>query len=135
MLLTMTFFFCFFKKLFGFVQNQRKKNTDPRVPTYKHGLLNNVGFFLLNFFFQKIRYTERPYKCQVQNHCDWPIKSSQYFLHWAFWRRRGGWGEAAYFLDFVVCSMFPSCSASSQKYSQPVPNSTTLLYHNLCQKP
>jgi hypothetical protein len=31
--------------------------------------------------------------------------------------------------------MFPSCSASSQKYSQRVPDSTTLLYHNLCQKP
>ncbi len=41
-------FFFFFFFLFGFApKKKKKKNTDPRVPTNKHGLLNNVvGFFL-----------------------------------------------------------------------------------------
>jgi len=54
---------------------------------------------------------------------DWPIKPVIFFvlalLEWC------GAGKASNFLDFGVCSMFPSCSASSQKYS-----ATCSLYHH-----
>ncbi len=72
MLLTMAYFFIIYFCIyiiykFWVCPKKRKKKTDPRVLTYKHALLNNVvGFFFINYFYKKIRLTERPYKCQGQ---------------------------------------------------------------------
>jgi len=67
------------------------------------------------------------------NHCDWPIKSSHFFCTGPFGGVCGGGVQISWIFVFVPCSHH--VLQVPKTISQRVPDNTTLLYHNLCQKP